>query len=116
MTEGPYETTEGHGPLLVEVVSSLPPEFMCKNRTPADGPESCQVQVEVIIGTGDDQSCIAGLSYPQAVVGYSFDEGILTFLFIKPSNCSSSAIQLQMNIIVININLPFYLSHTQIML
>ncbi len=59
---------------MLEVVTTLPPEFMCINRTKADGPESCQVQVVVIIGPGNDESCVAGETYPQAVVGQPNDE------------------------------------------
>ncbi len=70
VNEGPIETTEGQEPTTIEVISSLPPDFMCANRIIEDGPDACQVQVEVIIDPKDDKSCVAGETYPQAVVGY----------------------------------------------
>ena len=78
MNEGPYEATEGQDPVLVNAMTTLPPEFMCRNRTGDDGPEVCQVQVEVVIHPGDDQSCLPDQTYPQAVVGYyHYEEGTL---------------------------------------
>ena len=82
LSEGPFETTEGHDPVMVDIIATLPPQFMCANRNDSDGPEVCQVMVEVVIAPdANDQSCISGQSYPQAVVGYPVkDDGMINIL------------------------------------
>ncbi len=73
---------------MLDVITSLPPEYMCANRTADDGPEVCQVQVEVVIHPDDDQSCLPGETYPQAVVGYaSIDRESMPLNFPSISMC-----------------------------
>ena len=70
MSVGPTEIMEGGDSSIIEVMPTLPVELLCENRTGIDGPETCEVLVEVTVAGGEAGSCVAGETYPQAVVGY----------------------------------------------
>ncbi len=72
VAQGDLKLVEGGPPQFLEVNTNMPPEYMCANRTPGEGEGVCQVQVEILVGTGPyDDACIPGLTYPQVAVGYS---------------------------------------------
>ena len=66
--------TEGGMPGYIEVTTTLPPKFMCENRTASDDPDDCRVVVWVEIETTAEdlqcyQVCIA--SFNQDLIKYA---------------------------------------------
>ena len=63
---------EGGETGIIEVITSLPPEYFCENRTMEDGPEVCKISIWGYIDiTPDDLKCYeSGEFISQAVFGY----------------------------------------------